>query len=42
MELKTIEWHKQNAERSELISESICKKLGLTKDDLRNLNKVIH
>jgi hypothetical protein len=37
-----IDWHKQNAKRSELISETLCKKFGLTPEDLRGLLKVKH
>ena len=40
--MSTIEWHKQNAKRSELILEFFCKKFGLTQDDLRNLLKIKH
>lgn len=37
MEFKSMEWHKANALKSEELSLKICNKLGITKDDLRQL-----
>ena len=42
MELKSIEWHKTNAARAEAWSAAMCKKLGITEQDLRSIVKPLH
>lgn len=36
-DVQDLDWHKQNAIRSEKILESVCERLGLTMDELRQL-----
>jgi hypothetical protein len=42
MEFKSIEWHKANAARSEAWLAEMCKKLGITVEDLRQLSLPKH
>ncbi|WP_019824031.1 hypothetical protein [Vibrio splendidus] len=37
--VKSLQWHKEQAKKSELFSEQAAKSLGLTVEELRNLGK---